>query len=345
MEVDFQIVIGILIISLLFLLIHPIHTFLRFEGFEDRKSRSENGEDDIIEYTFDGKRWSMEQIRMFRETIEMIVKKFGQIQKDLDMTLQEYRAIDGSLLEGAKGKKAEMLKNENDIKDAQDIPGLQTMNRDPVEEYYEPLTEAKKQRETFLAATPEIGERLGVQYEIPKIVLPDMTTLTNIEEYKWLDTPDSKERYEKEQAFYVKIATILPILQKSVGEIYINASLLRRSAGSKTHSLLPRVEALQKEIEEQENMVRDSVTVNEGFEMSKRTCKRTFVYRAEDYSKWEMKLKDATITMFNAEKMVQDAQGDIQIAKNIMENIRKKGEAQRKRIQKLKLSVRKSRLE
>jgi hypothetical protein len=352
MEVNLQIVIGVVIISLLFFIIHPLRYFLNI-GTVNGNEGFDSGSKPNVEYSFSGTRWNSDKIRTFRETVQTLVSKFSQLQTDLYMTLQEYRSLDGSLLEGAKTKKAEIVKNEEQLQEASTtgpIPGLITS--DPVESYYKPFVEAKKNPKSQLplGATTEISTTMGLQYELPQIVLPDTTTLTNIEEYRWVDMPDGKDRYEKEQRFYTTVSTIIPIIQKSIGELYINANLLRISAGSKTYSLLPRVEAIQKEIEEQEKSAKMVGTQSsEGFQASgsKQTvteteiCKKGIMYQAEDYSKWETKLKDSKTVILQVEDLIQKAEGDIKIAKRIMENIRKKGEEQRAKIRKL----RKSRIE
>lgn len=336
MELNLQIIIGVILISLLFVLVHPFYTA---EGFTPTTN---------VEYTFTGTRWTADQIRGFRETIQTITVKFDQLQNDLYATLQEYRTIDGSLLESAKTKKAEIVKNEEQIKEANESnanPGLTTLTSDPVEDYYKTLKhkqkESPKEAEPFpLAATAEVSSKTGLQYELPKIVLPDTSTLTKLEEYGWVDKPDGKERYDAEQKFYITVATLIPILQKAIGELYTNANILRISAGSKTYSLLPRVEAIQKEIETQEKMAKNaSKELKEGFQEKETTvCKKTLVYQAEDYSKWTTRLKDTQTVLQQTEKLVQNAESDIQITKKIMDNIKKKGEEQRARIRKLRPS-------
>lgn len=336
MEVNLQIILGVVIISLLFFVIHPFR--YNQEGFTSSATTTN------VEYTFNGTRWTTEQIRTFRETIQKIIVKFEQLQRDLFMTLQEYRTLDGSLLENAKMKKAEILKNEEQIREASQsgpIPGLTTLTSDPVEDYYKPFTKIPRSNTSALplAATTEISSKTGLQYELPKIVLPDTSTLTNIEEYSWVDMPDGKERFDKEQTFYVTVATLIPILQKAIGELYTNANMLRISAGSKTYSLLPRVEALQLEIEEQEKTAKSVGTGIEAFQTKETTtCKTTIVYQAEDYSKWTTKINDTLKIIQETEKLIQNAESDIKIAKKIMDGIKKKGEAQRATIRKLRRS-------
>ena len=353
LEINLQIIIGIAIISLLFLLIHP---FYMPEGFVVSNN---------TEYTFNGTRWTSEQIRNFRETIQKIIIKFDQIQTDLYTTLQEYRTLDGYILEGAKQKKAEIIKNEEQIKEASEsglIPGLTTLTSDPVEDYYKTLKHKQSPKEVKkeninkesnellpLAATAEISSKTGLQYEIPKIVLPDTLTLTKEEEYSWLDKPDGKERYDAEQKFYMTVGTLIPMLQKAIGELYTNANILRISAGSKTYSLLPRVEAIQKEIENQQKLVSNKGQINEAKDASKElkegfqgkestVCKKTIVYQAEDYTKWTTRLKDSQSVIQETEKLIQNAESDIQIAKKIMEDIKKKGAEQRAKIRRLRPS-------
>ena len=339
LQINLPIVIGIAIISLLFFIVHPLYTR---EGFTTLTPTTTN-----VDYMFNGTRWTADQIRTFRETIQKIIVKFDQLQKDLFMTLQEYRTLDSSLLENAKMKKAEILKNEEQIKEASQsgpIPGLTTS--DPVEDYYKPFAQIPRSNKASLplAATTEISSKTGLQYELPTIVLPDTSTLTKLEEYAWIDMPDGKERYDREQTFYVTVATIIPILQKTIGELYINANLLRISAGSKTYSLLPRVEALRREIEDQEKMAKSvgeapAPSSIEGFQSKESTtCKKTIVYQTEDYLKWTTKTNDTLTVIRQIEKLIQNAEADIQIAKKIMGDIKKKGEAQRATIRKLRRS-------
>jgi len=324
-------------------MVHPLNiSALGMEGFKTDTEQS-------ITYKFSGTRWTSDQVRTFRETIQQIVTKFDQIQSDLYMTLQEYRTLDGSILENAKTKKAEILKNEAQIKEASEpgpIPGLTTS--DPVEDYYKSLKVDKKDDKVLpLASTAEVSARTGLQYEIPKIVLPDTSTLTKQEEYAWIDLPDGKERYDMEQKFYVTVASIIPILQKAIGELYVNANILRISAGSKTYSLLPRVEAIQKEIDTQESLAKSVGNVSEGFQphsKESRICTTQVMYQAEDYSKWITKVTDMVTIIQQAEDLIQKAENDIRIAKRIMGEINKKGEEQRARIRKLRLT-RQSRIE
>lgn len=337
-----EVIVGIVIITIIFLLIHPIRFFVgrggeKREEFENNdnaeKKRSGLIREEEENYTFEGNRWSGEEVRVFRETMGEMVRKFEQIQKDMEMTIEEYRSIDGEILTGAKKKKEEMKNSEEGL----NIPGLDSLKNDPVEEYYKPIEEGKRMKERFLGGSKEVAERVGIEYEIPRIVLPDMRIITSKDEYKWVDMKEGKERYEKEQEYYIRIRTIIPILEKMVGELYINANIVRNSAGKKTHSLLPRVERIEMEIKEQERKIKKST--EEGFqggEMTK-TCKRMYVYKGEDYKKWELRLRDIMNIVYKSEKLVQEAESDIKIAGRIMKNIREKGEKEREKIRRLRL--------
>lgn len=344
MEGVLELVVSIGIITLLFIVIHPF--YWRIEGFADETAAILNSNTPII-HKFDNLRWSGDQVREFRQNISSLLRRFNIIQEDLQLVLKEYRSIEGELLDKAKKTKKEIqeTKQEDLSKIKPEIREKAGITTDPVESYYRPFINLKKQNVKILPLAVEKNNPVGLEYELPQIVLPNVSLIADEESYKWMDMIEGEEKYKQEEKFYSEIVALLPTINNATKELYNNSAKLRISAGSKTYSLLPRVEAMAEDIRKQEksmgiedksptskedNSNIDAILVDkEWFEDKKQEIIK--IYKGIEYAKWGINITNEIKTRLEeSTSLLDNAQRDIQTTKRILAEIKRKGDEKRR---------------
>lgn len=345
------------------LLVHP---FWKLEGFQTDSSSSsgsgsttggvsykctpDSGGDETIVYRYiadSGDQtgagagavvpWSGETLNEWTQHVQSIEKQFQRIQTQLQNSLKTYESTEGSLEQNARKKREHWLTMTPQQR------SQAKMIEDPVQEYYATLTGASR---LPLGGLPDNEGKLP--FGIPQIAFPSPSSIPGLLSpgvSSWgASAPDTRtpDQRRGEQEFYRKAREYVASIGSPITDLDTNIKLFSWSVRDNDKiSLLPRVEMLQRQLEEAKKNTRDKKgsrlnipPKKEGFETSQPStgCKTVeiVVYSWEVASK---KLKDLQTQLNTMETTTQTLADDVSKANTILQQIQKEADASRQRAQ------------
>jgi len=279
--------------------------------------------------------WSGETLNEWTQQVQSIEKQFQRIQTQLQNSLKTYESTEGSLEQNARKKREHWLTMTPQQR------SQAKMIEDPVQEYYATLTGASR---LPLGGLPDNEGKLP--FGIPQIAFPSPSSIPGLLSpgvSSWgASAPDTRtpDQRRGEQEFYRKAREYVASISSPITDLDTNIKLFSWSVRDNDKiSLLPRVEMLQRQLEEAKKNTRDKKgsrlnipPKKEGFDTSQTStgCKTVeiVVYSWEVASK---KLKEYQAQLNTMETTTQTLADDVSKANAILQQIQKDADASRER--------------
>lgn len=313
--------IGILIILTIGIIAFPFWKRIGIESFDQN-----------IDYQvkFEGKRWTIDQIHQFRDTIHNVSNTVNDIQSRLHITLDDYKRLMTDLERSAYEKKRKLDSMTAEQKELLRGTGQGNLTNDPITQFYSSLRQAKIGGKEPIAYESERG---GYKFRssLPKVSIPELGTIETNEYYSWTGISGT-ERWDAEETFYKHIEDKLPPFASGVDQVLENATILRHNAGGNSWGILPRVEKMKREADAAEAAATKEGFLN-GNPMDSEKCQAKTVYlriiKVPSFDKWIQVAKDIQHKLKKMNSLVNDANTDLKYTETIINELKTKGQRQR----------------
>jgi chromosome segregation ATPase len=310
----FQYMIGIGIIVLITIIVHPFWRNSFHEPFQDEMK---------IEVKFEGARWTTEELEEFQRRIQNSKPSLEQSQNELHTILEDYKRVMRDMENSAYKQKQSL----DDIPSGQRAQVVKSsgISETPVKDFYNPLLQAKKDGFSPIITRTEHDLRRS----LPRVSIPPLGAFANEEGLSWIHRGETKERYDAEENFYKIVPVYLPEFLASVNEVLKNARILRENAGEQSWAMRPRVEQMEARAKEAEKKANEGN--EEGFK--DQSCPKSIrvrIIQTIPYSKWGAMAKEISEKLSEIQDLNRKSKEDIQEAERILQGLQSKG-AQGKR--------------